>query len=120
MSDIFPDPNEDRSPLALDEATRALYRRAIDNPSSLTDEERRTVTHRPPRPEEDELCQQATGLNFSVLVQKAIDHRDSLSYDEASLLSGGLIPGEARRWLRYRLRLSEADQNLLHAAIDAA
>ncbi|KAJ6012493.1 hypothetical protein N7522_002848 [Penicillium canescens] len=44
MSDIFPDPNEDESPLALDEAARALYRRAIDNPSSLTDEERRTVT----------------------------------------------------------------------------
>ncbi|KAJ6049576.1 hypothetical protein N7444_006292 [Penicillium canescens] len=55
MSDIFPDPNEDESPLALDEAARALYRRAIDNPSSLTDEERRTVT---PRPEEDELCRQ--------------------------------------------------------------
>jgi hypothetical protein len=35
----FPDPNEDESPVALDEATRSLYRRAIDNPSSLTDED---------------------------------------------------------------------------------
>ncbi|KAJ6072970.1 hypothetical protein N7467_011055 [Penicillium canescens] len=119
MSDIFPDPNEDESPLALDEATRALYRRAIDNPSSLTDEERRTVTHRPSRPEEDELCRQASGLNFSELVRMAIDHQDSLSYDEASLLLGGLIPGEAGRWLRYRLRLSEADQDILHTAYDA-
>lgn len=120
MSDVFPDPNEDRSPLVLDAATRALYRRAIENPSSLTDEERRTVTHRPPGPEEDERCRQACGLTFSELVRKAIDHRDSLSYHEAGLLVGGLIPGEAGRWFRYRLRLSEADQNLLHAAYDAA
>lgn len=120
MSEVFPDPNEDRSPVVLDEATRALYRRAIDNPSSLTDEERRTVTHRPPGPEEEKRCRQACGLTFSELVRKAIDQRDSLSYHEAVLLVGGFIPGEAGRWLRYRSRLSEADQYLLHAAIDMA
>ncbi|KAL4888482.1 hypothetical protein BDV59DRAFT_211090 [Aspergillus ambiguus] len=120
MSDVFPDPNEDRSLVILDEATRTLYRRAIDNPSSLTDEERRIVTHRPPGPEEDEQCQQACGLTFTELVRKAIDQRDSLSYHEAVLLLGELIPGEAGQWLRYRLRLSEADQDLLHTAIDTA
>jgi hypothetical protein len=32
---------------------------------------------------------------------------------------GGLILGEAGRWLRYRLRLSKADQDILHTAYDA-
>ncbi|EAU35093.1 predicted protein [Aspergillus terreus NIH2624] len=120
MSDLFPDPNEDRSPVALDEATRALYRRAIDSPSSLTDEERRTIARRPPAPEEDEQCQQACGLTFSELVRKAIDQRDALSYREAVFLVERSVPGDTGRWLRYLHSLSEADQNLLHAAIDAA
>ncbi|KAL4887862.1 hypothetical protein BDV59DRAFT_189757 [Aspergillus ambiguus] len=120
MSDLFPDPNEDNSPVVLDETTRALYHRAIDNPSSLTDEERRTITHRPPRPEEDERYQQACGLTFSELVRKAIYQRDSLSYHEAASLVNGLVPGEGGRWLRYLHRLSKADQDLLHAAMEAA
>ena len=39
--------NVDRAPLALDEVTRTLYNRAITNPSSLTDAERRSITRRP-------------------------------------------------------------------------
>ncbi|KAL2862781.1 uncharacterized protein BJX67DRAFT_365507 [Aspergillus lucknowensis] len=41
--------NADRAPLALDKSTRTLYSRAILSPSSLTDQERRLITYRPPR-----------------------------------------------------------------------
>jgi hypothetical protein len=73
--------NVDRTPLALDEAIRDLYNRAISDPSSLTDAERRTITHRPPPEEEDTLCHAACGLSFSNLVTKAIENRDSLTFN---------------------------------------
>ncbi|PKY07022.1 hypothetical protein P168DRAFT_86407 [Aspergillus campestris IBT 28561] len=118
FKDIFPDP--DRSPLSLDEATRALYRRAIEDPTSLTDEERRIVTHRPPRPEEDEHCRNACGLSHPELVRKCIDHADNLSYKETSLILAGVVPWEAGKQLSYRVRLSGADRDLLHKAAAAA
>ncbi|KAF3399752.1 hypothetical protein F1880_008042 [Penicillium rolfsii] len=74
----------------------------------------------PPAPEEDEQCQQACGLKFSDLILKAIDQRHALLYREAVFLTGRSFPGDVGGWLRYLHRLSEADQNLLHAAVEAA
>ncbi|KAL4895751.1 hypothetical protein BDV59DRAFT_199737 [Aspergillus ambiguus] len=91
---------------------RTLYRRAIDNPSSLTDEERRIITYRPSDPEEDERCRHACGLIFSELVRKAINKRDSLSYHEAALLIGWHIPGEARR--SEEIRDARANAGTVH------
>lgn len=110
----------DRTPLTLDEATRTLYNRAITNPSSLTDAERRTITHRPPPEEEDALCRTACGQSMSELVTKAIQNGDSLTYNEAHLLTAGVVPNQAGRLLTERARLSAADRDLTHRANAAA
>ncbi|KAL2811814.1 hypothetical protein BDW59DRAFT_155469 [Aspergillus cavernicola] len=71
-----PDPriiHEDTTPLTLDEATRTLYNRAISEPSSLTDQERRLITHRPPAEEEITLSRNACGLTMNELIVKAIN-----------------------------------------------
>lgn len=112
--------NVDRIPLALDEAIRALYNRAINDPSSLTDAERRTITHRPPPEEEDSLCRAACGLSFSKLVTKAIQNPDSLTYNEGHLLTAGVVPNQAGRLLSERVRLSPEDRDLVHRANAAA
>jgi hypothetical protein len=77
--------NVDRTPLALDEVTRTLYNRAIANPSSLTDAERRSITRPPPQQEEDDLCRNRCGLSFSELVSKAARNRESLTYQEVTV-----------------------------------
>ena len=63
--------NLDKTLLALDEVTRTLYTRAITNPSFLTDAERRSITRRPPKQKEDDLCRNRCGLSFSELFSKA-------------------------------------------------
>src|ERR1700742_2334366 len=100
----------------LDEATQALYNRAIADPSSLTDRERRIITHRPPPEEEDALCRTACGQSMSELVTKAIQKRDSLTWREAHLLSAGVIPNQAGRLLSELVRMSETDRDLTHQA----
>ncbi|KAA8652734.1 hypothetical protein EYZ11_013039 [Aspergillus tanneri] len=112
--------NIDRTPLTLNEATRTLYDRAIADPSSLTDAERRTITHRPPEEEENALCQKACGQSMSELVSRAVQNGDSLSYNEAHLLTAGVIPNQAGRLLSEQARLSAADRDLTHRAMEAA
>ncbi|KAL6231889.1 hypothetical protein BDW75DRAFT_233224 [Aspergillus navahoensis] len=112
----------DRTLLVLDESTRTLYNRAISNPSSLTDQERRLITHRSPPDEEDTLCRNACGLSMGELVTKAINSSNNngndndgfplsslgLSYKEASLLTAGVA------------RLSPEDWDLKARAMEAA
>ncbi|GIK02189.1 hypothetical protein Aspvir_006234 [Aspergillus viridinutans] len=112
--------NTDTSPLALDEATRTLYNRAITDPSSLTDAERRSITHRPPAEEEDALCRSACGQSMSKLIAKAIHNGDALTYNEAHLLTAGVVRNQAGRLLAERVRLSAADRDLTHRAVAAA
>lgn len=112
--------NVDRTPLFLDEATLALYNRAINDPSSLTDAERRTITNRPPPEEEDSLCRAACGLSFSELITKAIQNSDSLTYKEGHLVTAGVVPNQAGRLLDERMRLSPEERDLLHRANAAA
>ncbi|KAL6234638.1 hypothetical protein BDW75DRAFT_240957 [Aspergillus navahoensis] len=95
--------------------TRTLYNRAVSDPSSLTDEERRLITYRPPPEEGNTLCQNACGLSMDELIAKAInsntnynnnndnDNNDDdgpsnshsrslpLSHKEASLLTAGAV-----------------------------
>jgi hypothetical protein len=65
--------NINRTPITFDEATYTLYNRAITNPSSLTDEERRIITCRPLLEEVDALCRGRCGQRLSGLVKKAIE-----------------------------------------------
>ncbi|GLA03490.1 hypothetical protein AnigIFM60653_003123 [Aspergillus niger] len=124
----------DRTPLVLDESTRTLYNRAISNPSSLTDQERRLITHRPPPDEEDTLCRNACGLSMGELVTKAINSSNNhssgndgfplsspgLSYKEASLLTAGVVQGQSGHILFEVARLSSEDRDLKARAMEAA
>ncbi|TPR07920.1 hypothetical protein CAN33_0016250 [Aspergillus niger] len=124
----------DRTALVLDESTRTLYNRAISNPSSLTDQERRLITHRPPPDEEDTLCRNACGLPMGELVTKAINSSNNngsnndgfplsslgLSYKEASLLTAGVVEGQSGHILFEMARLSPEDRDLKARAMEAA
>lgn len=121
----------DTTPLVLDDSTRTLYNRAISNPSSLTDQERRLITYRPPPDEEDTLCQNACGLSMGELITKAINSRSNtgddiplgslgLSHKEASLLTTGVVEGQSGRILSEVARLSPEDRDLKARAIVAA
>ncbi|GIK05518.1 hypothetical protein Aspvir_009631 [Aspergillus viridinutans] len=109
-----------RTPLTLDEATHTLYNRAITDPTSLTDQERRTITRRPPPEEEDALCRRACGQSLSELVRKAIQNGDSLTYKESVILATGVDSSENERLWREAARLSAADRELLERAMTAA
>jgi hypothetical protein len=147
-----PDPriiHQDTTPLALDEPTRTLYNRAISNPSSLTDQERRLITHRPPQEEENTLCRNACGLSMDELVAKAINSNNNnnnnnddddddndaprtshslsltlpLSHEEARLLSAGVIDvvqNQGFKILSEVARLSPEDRDLKDRAMQAA
>ncbi|KAK6838459.1 hypothetical protein RU639_000881 [Aspergillus parasiticus] len=122
--------NADRTPLTLDESTRTLYNRAISAPSSLTDQERRLVTHRPLLEEENTLCQNACGLSMDELIAKAIDSNNNnnnnndlslgLSNKEARLLTAGVAQGQSSRILSEVARLSPEDRDLKARAMEAA
>ncbi|KAJ0423895.1 hypothetical protein BJY00DRAFT_277626 [Aspergillus carlsbadensis] len=143
-----PDPRlihqDTTTPLALDEPTRSLYNRAISNPSSLTDQERRLITHRPPQEEENALCQNACGLSMDQLVAKAVNSNSNsnnndddngprtshslsltlpLSHEEARLLSAGVIDvvqNQGFKILSNVARLSPEDRDLKDRAMQAA
>ncbi|KAL2807588.1 hypothetical protein BJX63DRAFT_411833 [Aspergillus granulosus] len=134
----------DTTPLSLDEATRALYNRAISDPSSLTDQERRRITYRPPPEGENALCRDACGLSMDELIAKAINSKNNsndnnnnnsdslshslslslpLSYKEASLLSAGVVrkvQGQGLRILSEVARLSPEHRDLKERAMRAA
>ncbi|RDW90006.1 uncharacterized protein DSM5745_01781 [Aspergillus mulundensis] len=116
----------DRTPRPLGDATRTLYNRAISNPSSLTDQERRLITRRPPAEEENTLCQKECGLTMDELIAKAINSNDkntngpALSNQESRLLLSGVVKGESGRILSERVRLSLEDRDLMSRAMDAA
>ncbi|GKZ34235.1 hypothetical protein AbraIFM66950_004420 [Aspergillus brasiliensis] len=113
---------DSRTLLILDESTRTLYNRAISNPSLLTDQERRLITHRSPPDEEDTLCRNACGLSMGELVAKAINSSSlGLSYKEASLLTTGvLVEGQSGHILSEVARLSSEDRDLKARAMEAA
>lgn len=146
-----PDPrviHQDTTPLVLDEPTLTLYNRAISNPSSLTDQERRLITRRPPQDGENSLCRNACGLSMDELIAKAINSNNSnnnnndddddddgpgtghslsltlpLSYGEARLLSDGVInvvQKQGFKILSETARLSPGDRDLKDRAMQAA
>jgi hypothetical protein len=147
IPDGFPPPPPivtDTTPLILDEATRALYTRAISDPSSLADQERRLITRRPPPEEEDALCRGACGLSMDELIAKAInsnihDTNDTnehirnydslalpdlpLSEIEAGILTVGVAGAVQKRTLEFInewARLSPEDRDFKQRAMQAA
>ncbi|CAI6016576.1 unnamed protein product [Clonostachys chloroleuca] len=109
-----------RDPLDLDDATRELYRRAIVNPSSLSDAERRKILRRPSREEEDASSRELCGSTMSELITKAIQNHESLTYQESKLVMGRPKESYPGEMLREKLRMSESDRDLLSKAMEAA
>lgn len=74
----------------LNDTSLALYERAVQDPGSLTDAERRTILERSSEQEEDALCRQRTGLSYDDILQKASTMPDELTYEESYIaaLSG--------------------------------
>jgi len=68
---------------------RALYRRAITDPTSLSRADKNAVLGRPSPEEEDRLCQDRVHLSFPELLAKALSDPQALSRDEAELLTHG-------------------------------
>ncbi|KAB8205700.1 hypothetical protein BDV34DRAFT_235067 [Aspergillus parasiticus] len=110
--------NVDRTPLTLDESTRILYNRAISNPSSLTDQERRLITHRPPSEEENTLS--INGNNNNNSDDDDLSLSLGLSNKEARLLTAGVVQGQLGRILSEVARFSSEDQYLKARAMEAA
>lgn len=105
----------------LDGATRAVYHRAIDDPSSVTDDERRRITNRPPQVGEDAFCRRKCGYNMSELVAKAAQQDSPLSYVEAQILAYGIDKDRYLKVAEFRRRLtSNEDRELCYSAVDAA
>lgn len=107
-------------PLYLSDATRPLYEKAIADPSSLRDEERREILQRLPRKEEDALCHDICGSTMSELVTNAVQDPDSLVYMEVHLLVAGLPRDRNRKMLQQSVRLSKEDRDLHYKALEAA
>ncbi|KAL2849888.1 hypothetical protein BJY01DRAFT_233407 [Aspergillus pseudoustus] len=143
------DPNpltitRDPAPLVLDAATRTLYNHAISDPPSLTDQQRRLITYRPPPEEEDALCRNACGLSMDELIAKATNSKNNnnnnnnknnnddddnfgltlpLSEKEARLLIVGVssaVQGQTFSILSEVARLSPKDRELKELAMQAA
>ncbi|CAI7633810.1 unnamed protein product [Penicillium pancosmium] len=95
-------PNLPKTPITLDDSTRELYNRAINEPTSLTDDERRVITRRPTGPEEDQLCRDACGMTFSELARK------------------WPAPSQTAHEINFSARLGEADRELWRNAYNAA
>ncbi|CAG7559984.1 unnamed protein product [Fusarium equiseti] len=107
-------------PLTLDDSTRALYERAVADPSTLSDEERRKVLQRPPQEEEDSLCYDICGSTMSELVTKARRDPASLTYTEADLVIAGVPRNRDSDMLQQSRRLRGAEKDLYYKALNAA
>lgn len=113
-------PDLPKIPITLENSTRDLYTRAINEPTSLTDEERRVINRRPTGPVEDQLCQDACGMTFSELARKCIDQKDDVRYQEAEILLTGPNPSQTAHELNFSARSGEADRELWRNAYNAA
>ncbi|KAJ4135109.1 hypothetical protein NW768_004726 [Fusarium equiseti] len=107
-------------PLTLDDSARALYERAIADPSMLSDEERSKILQRLPREEEDSLCYDICGSTMSELVTKALQDPASLTYTEADLVITGVPRNRDSNMLQQSRRLRGTDKGLYYKALNAA
>ncbi|CAF3601625.1 unnamed protein product [Fusarium graminearum] len=107
-------------PLTLDDTTRELYERAVADPSSLSEEERRGILQKPHREEEDSLCHDICGFTMPELVAKAVQYPNSLSYLETDLIVRGVSKDRNKKRLDEAMRLIPTDKDLWHKASNAA
>lgn len=76
-------------PFMINEAMRALYQRAKDDPESLSPAERNRVFGRIPPEDEERLCQERLGCTKDQLYEKALTQGDDLSMLECDMIIRG-------------------------------
>ncbi|KAJ0159568.1 hypothetical protein CTA2_9462 [Colletotrichum tanaceti] len=75
--------------MGLSPDTRALYARAVENPTRLSLAEQNRVLGRPPPEEEDELCLARVGIDRQAVISKALTEPDTLSHTECDIVLTG-------------------------------
>lgn len=76
-------------PFMLDDEMRDLYRRASDDPDSLSPAEKNRVFGRIPPEDEERLCQERLGCTKEQLYEKALNQVDDLSMLECDMIIRG-------------------------------
>ncbi|KAF6804027.1 hypothetical protein CSOJ01_10479 [Colletotrichum sojae] len=86
------DPNNPHAPppTPLEPEIKALYVRAVENPSVLTLAEKYRVLGRLPPDQEDEICMQHFGLTWGELIAKALADPEELSKEELDVICDGV------------------------------
>ena len=86
----YGDQNGFRGPPPLPpQAIQDLWRQAVDDPSSLSEEDKCSILEYKPLPEANLLCQTRCGITMSDLFTKAIERPDDLTQDEVDFISEG-------------------------------
>ena len=88
-------------PLPLD-----LFNKAIENPGSLTEEDRLEILDWVPEAEADERCRNACGMNWQELITTAVEKPENLTPDDISFIRMG-------RWTTYEIRGAEHKREFL-------
>ena len=100
-------------PLPLD-----LFSKAIDDPGSLTENEKLDILDWVPEAEADERCRKACGMTWQELVTTAVERPEDLTSDNISLIEVGRYPtykvngAEHKRGFLMLMRHPEDVRNL--------
>ncbi|KAJ3495820.1 hypothetical protein NLG97_g3117 [Lecanicillium saksenae] len=119
-------PATEKSPIQLDQNARELYERAITNPESITDAERRTIRNLPSAEVEDGLVRESSEARKRVRMipeDRELWEKADKAVKSEQKLAAELVAGEAyRRWFRARgearASLPPEEYKLLFVAMD--
>lgn len=106
--------DRDQSPIQLDQNTLALYERAIVNPASITDEERRAINNLPSAEDEDRIVRETCGVSMAQLLTAATapSAAETLSLPEARIVLSSHVVDGPMEMLDRRWRMSPKDREL--------
>lgn len=88
-------------PLPLD-----LFKKAIEDPGSLTEKDRLEILDWVPEAEADERCRNACGMTWQELITTAVEKPEDLTANDALFLEMG-------RWTTYNTRGAEHKREFL-------
>ena len=104
IDQFFPyEPPEPKSPepLPLD-----LFNKAVEDPKSLTEEEKLEILDWVPEAEADERCRNVCGMSWQELINTAVEKPENLTSDDILFLEMG-------RWTIYGTRFAEHKRDFL-------
>lgn len=113
--------SKDQSPIQLDQDTRILYERAVADPASITDEERRAINNLPSAEDEDRFVRETCGLSMTELLAEAVapGAAEKLSFPETQIIFSSHVIDGPMEMLDRRFRMSPQDRELWDEASKA-